>query len=93
VLGDAIDTESFISVDTPSIVLDTIKRAEDGEGLIVRFYEAEGRRGTATLRFAQAPTTVTRTNILEDPGAAVTVDGQTVSVPFGPFQVITLRCV
>lgn len=36
---------SFVSVSADCIVLDALKRAEDGQGLILRVYEAHGTRG------------------------------------------------
>src|SRR3954454_10878139 len=41
---------SFFSVEDPNLVLDTVKRAEDSDALVVRLYEAHGARGTARLR-------------------------------------------
>jgi len=40
---------SFLSVDAPNVVVSAVKRAEDGEDLIVRCYETAGRAVTATL--------------------------------------------
>ena len=36
---------SLISSNSPNIVIETIKQAEDGQGLIVRFYESQRQRG------------------------------------------------
>ena len=46
----AAEPRSFFSVDDPNLVLDTVKRAEDSDALVVRLYEAHGARGTARLR-------------------------------------------
>ncbi|MGA2983896.1 MAG: glycosyl hydrolase-related protein [Terriglobia bacterium] len=40
---------SFLSVDVPNVVVSAVKKAEDGEDIIVRCYETEGRAATATL--------------------------------------------
>ena len=40
---------SFLSVDVPNVVVSAVKKAEDGEDIIVRCYETEGRATTATL--------------------------------------------
>ena len=40
---------SFLSVDAPNVVVSTVKKAEDGDDLIVRCYETAGRPATATL--------------------------------------------
>ena len=46
---------SFASVDDANLMLDTIKRAEDSDALVLRLYEAHGARGTARVRLASAP--------------------------------------
>ena len=43
------EPRSFASIDTPNLVIDTIKHAEDGQGIILRLYECHGARGTARL--------------------------------------------
>ena len=43
---------AFAQVDDPALVLDSIKRAEDSDALILRLYEAHGGRGTARIRSA-----------------------------------------
>ena len=42
---------SLVQCDCENIVIDTVKQAEDGDGLIVRLYEAFDRRSRAALRF------------------------------------------
>ncbi|MBI1337316.1 MAG: hypothetical protein GC164_10185 [Phycisphaera sp.] len=91
-MGQPIGHEPFVTVDQPNVILDTVKRAEDGQGLIVRLYEAHGQRGKATLRFAKAPTRVSRSNIMEDAGEEIDTRDGGITVPFSPFQLLTLRC-
>src|SRR5436190_15624006 len=43
---------SFASVDDENLVLDTIKRAEDSDAIVLRLYEAHGGRGVARVRVA-----------------------------------------
>jgi alpha-mannosidase len=40
---------SFLSVDAPDVVVSVVKKAEDGDDLIVRCYETAGRAAEATL--------------------------------------------
>jgi len=44
--------QGFIQTDCSHIVVETVKPAEDGNGLIVRLYEAHNQRGGGTLSFA-----------------------------------------
>jgi alpha-mannosidase len=87
--GDA-EPRSFAAVDDPNLVIDTIKRAEDGDALVVRLYEAHGARGTAHLRLGFAVSGARFANVLEDPGEAARVDGDAIDVPYRPHQIITL---
>jgi len=47
--GDQPASASFLSVDVPDVVVSVLKKAEDGDDLIVRCYETAGRATTATL--------------------------------------------
>ena len=59
------ETEDFLKVlkifDEDSVVLSAIKRAEDGEGVVMRFYEPYGKR--TSVEFSES---VNLSNILED---------------------------
>jgi alpha-mannosidase len=47
--GSMPKADSFLAVDSPNVVVSAIKRAEDGEDLIIRCVEACGRQTDATL--------------------------------------------
>jgi alpha-mannosidase len=47
--GSMPGSASFLSVDVPNVVVSAVKKAEDGDDLIVRCYETEGRSTKATL--------------------------------------------
>jgi alpha-mannosidase len=82
---------SFMQVDASNVVIETIKRAEDGEGIIVRLYESQRKRGTFTLACAFAIAEAWRTNLLEENQEQLVIDGNQLSVPIKPYQIITLR--
>jgi alpha-mannosidase len=83
--------QSFASVDDPNLVLDTIKRAEDSDALVLRLYEAHGARGSARLRLAVPFESACRANALEDDGGAVRVDGDTLELPYRPHELLTVK--
>ena len=85
------DGKPFISVDRSNVVIETIKRAEDGNGVIVRFYETQRQRGTVTLTAGFPIAKAEIVNIIEDFQEALTPDGHQVSVFVKPFQIVTLR--
>jgi len=82
---------SLASVDDPNLVLDTIKRAEDSDDLVLRLYEAHGARGTARLRLGLPFEEALLANGLEEDAEALRVDGDTVEVPYLPHQLLTVK--
>ncbi len=54
--GTRPGADSFLSVDAPDVVVEAVKLSEDGNDVIVRSYETDGRPTTATLQmpFAKA---------------------------------------
>jgi alpha-mannosidase len=84
---------SFISVDQPHIVVETVKWAEDGNGVIVRLYESQRKRGMITLSTSFDLEKVWQTNLLEENQAALPIDQNTVKLFVKPYQIVTLRMV
>lgn len=74
--------------------MSALKQAEDGNGYILRFYEADGQDTRARIDFDQ-PMRVTETDILERPLESQTavVQGNSVTMPVGHCQILTLRFV
>ena len=83
--------ESFLKVDSPNVVIETVKQAEDGQGVIVRLYECMRRRQPVTLRAGFSLQAVQRVNLLEETLENLAVDGQEVSFTVKPYEIISLR--
>ena len=76
------------------LIVSALKRAEDGNGYILRFYEADGQDTEARIKFDQ-PMQVTETDILERPLEKQTavVEGNSVTLPVRHNRIVTLRFV
>jgi alpha-mannosidase len=73
-------------------VLTALKKAEDGNALIARFYEWAGESDNVTLTLPPGATSATLTNLMEKPeGAALSVVDGKVRVPVSPYQIQTVR--
>ena len=57
---------SLVACDAPNVIVETVKQAEDGNGIIVRLYETQRRRGTITLTTGFPLQAAARTNLLEE---------------------------
>ena len=91
--GSLPDRFGFVSTDTPSAVVDTVKRAEDGNGYIVRLYDAANRKATVTLRFGFAIQRAVLTDMLENDMQTLEVSDNAVTLPLSNFEVLTLRII
>jgi len=87
----AAGERSFFSVNSPGVVIDTVKKAEDSRHIIVRLYEAHGARGRVRLTSELPVQQVTRCNFLEDTEAKLTWSKGGVTLAMQPFQIITLK--
>lgn len=82
--------KSFLSVSHPAIVIDTLKKAEDSQAIILRLYEARGSRGRVCITSCLSVRAVWRVNLLEDELAPLEwQDG--VELDFRPFEIISLQ--
>ena len=81
---------SFVKADRPNVELVALKLAEDGNGLIVRFRETEGRATRAkVVQSLVKNARIERVTVLEEPRKdTASADG---SVFFRPFEMVTLR--
>ena len=93
--GSALPAPSLGSVDASSLIVETVKWAEDGDGIIVRLYENERARGIAGLVTGFPVRAAYRCNLMEENGAPLDVsdDGQSVRFSYRPYEIISLRLV
>ena len=84
---------SLVSCDRAGVILETVKQAEDGDGLILRFYEAFNRRGKVTFTLGIPFSRVSVCDLMEKPvsDGDLTVSGSQITVPIKNFEIVTLR--
>ncbi len=91
--GNLPESFSFVSTDAKSAVIDTVKMAEDGNGYIVRLYEAQNIREEATVFFGFDAAEVYECDCLENNLQKVETDGTSVKINMGNFEIKTLRVI
>ncbi|MDP4224348.1 MAG: glycoside hydrolase family 38 C-terminal domain-containing protein [Bacteroidota bacterium] len=87
------EEKSFFSLDAGNITITGIKRAEDGNELILRLAEVDGKGGTVSLSLPSKVSNVRRLNLLELPlenAAVPQISGNLVKVSYRPKEIITL---
>lgn len=85
------DRFSLVETDCSHVLVDTVKRSEDGRSCVVRLYEHENSTGNATLRFPWPVKKVVETNLCEEGETPVSAEGNSVTVPMGCFEIKTLK--
>ncbi|MBN1515339.1 alpha-mannosidase [Candidatus Sumerlaeota bacterium] len=86
---DGAASVSFCSVDNPNVVLETIKKAEKSDAVIVRIYEAGRTRAQGTLTFTRPVKSAAICNLLERQDAPVKVKGGAIGFDLRPFEIRT----
>ena len=86
----ALESTSFASVDDPNLVLDTIKKAEDSNAIVLRFYECHGARGTARVRLGFPAKRAAICNALEDELGALKLRDGELQLDYGPYQILSV---
>lgn len=84
---------SYFQVDNPALILDTVKKAEDSNDLIIRLYEARGTQGSARITTSLPLEGVRACNLLEEATefAPVQVSSGGFTVDFRPFQLLSFQ--
>lgn len=85
---------SLVRCDHGNVMIETVKQAEDSRDLIVRLYEAHGRRGLVTLSFGIPLKSVTLCDLMEHdlPDGKLEIRNNQVTVPARGFEIVTLKC-
>lgn len=81
---------SYASVDQKNVVLETIKRAENGDGTVLRLYESENARTNTVLHVPAGITKVYSCNLLEEIEEELSVTGGKVSFLIKPYEIKTI---
>jgi alpha-mannosidase len=86
--------DASLSLSPDNFILSALKKAEDGDAFIVRFYEAYGLASRAVLTLPQAVKSAVRVDLLEMDllgAAAPTIQGNSVTLDVKPREVVTLK--
>jgi alpha-mannosidase len=84
---------SLVEVDTPQVVVEAIKRAEDSDATIVRLYESWGGRRRARLRTTLPASRAFLCDLLERDREEVRVREGVIDLELTPFKILTLKLV
>jgi len=89
--GSLPSSHSFFQIDRPGAVIETIKVTEDGDGIIVRLYEAAGERGGVTLSTTLPARKAWLADLLENEQKALPLKDGSLRLDLTPFEIVTVK--
>lgn len=84
---------SLVTMDSESTILETVKKAEDGSGLILRFYEYGNRRDRVKVTFNQKINKVVECNLIEEKIQDISNNQNSFIFEIKPFEIKTCKIV
>jgi alpha-mannosidase len=82
---------SFVQVERDNVVLTAIKKSEDDDSLVLRFYEWAGMEADVRLQLPAEVQSASETDLMERSIASLAVHNNAVTVPTKPYEIKTLK--
>ncbi|MCP4140374.1 MAG: hypothetical protein GY755_08815 [Chloroflexi bacterium] len=82
---------SFLSCSAENIVLEAMKDAEDGKGVILRLVEQHNKGGSVKLHFDRPVRKAWTCDLMESDEAEIQADGCELELQISPCEIVTLR--
>jgi alpha-mannosidase len=89
--GHAGCQNNFVWVDKSNVIIETVKMAEDDDGIIVRLYESENAKTKAHIFFGEKISSVESCNCLEEIKQTIETDGEGFEITVKPYEIQTYR--
>lgn len=80
----------FVTCDDASVVIESVKKAEDGDAIVVRLYECHNTRGRTELLCARNVRRAWLANLDEKPLTELEIQDDSVKFEFRPFEILTI---
>ena len=85
-------SREFLKLSPSNLILTAMKKSEDDEDVVIRFYEAEGRQAIAKVLLFKAIKQAWKTNLIEEEPEALPVkpDGS-LELKVAPWEIVTIK--
>jgi alpha-mannosidase len=80
-----------VQVQPDNIIVSALKKSEDDNSLVLRFYEWAGKQGDVTLRLPAGVQSASETNMIEKTEGNLAVHDNTVTIPTRPYEIQTIK--
>ncbi len=83
--------KTLLTADAPNVIIDTVKKADREDALIVRMYECAGTNASFTLNADMPVAKVSECDLLERDLSAIKHDGGSIALTMKPFELKTIK--
>ena len=90
-VGTLPSEHSFIGVDADNVVLTAIKKSEDDDSLVLRFYEWAGKEADVKLHLPPGAQAASETDLMEKPISDLALRNDSVTVHTKPYEIKTVK--
>lgn len=82
----------FVDVDTDHVIIETVKKAEEGDAVVVRLYEfKQNRNQQVNLSFGQPIQKAVECNLMEEDEKEVAYTKEKLTFPVTPYEIKTFK--
>jgi alpha-mannosidase len=82
---------SFVQIEADNVVLTALKKCEDDDSLILRFYEWAGKDGNVKLHLPPGARSISETDLMEKVTGALPLQEGAVVVHTKPYEIKTVK--
>lgn len=83
--------DSLVHTGSDHVLIDTVKRSEDGKAVVIRLYEYKNRKGSAELIFGRPVVRIAETNLCEEGETQIQAEQDRLTFDIGCFEIKTFK--
>jgi alpha-mannosidase len=86
-------SHSLVQIEPGNVILTAVKKAEESDALVFRFFEFEGKTGEVRLHFPEAATRAAQVNLMEKQDAPLSLQdgGKQTTLTVHPYEIVTVK--
>jgi alpha-mannosidase len=89
--GSLAAEHSFLQATPDNVIVTAMKKAEDENALVVRFYEWAGKDSEVTIQLPPGAESAAETDLMEKPLGNLSVSNGRVSIHTKPYEIKTIK--
>jgi alpha-mannosidase len=89
--GALAPEHSFVQVQADNVIVTALKKAEDENALVLRYYEWAGKQAEVTVQLPAGAQSASETNLMEKPTVNLQVSSGAVKAPTKPYEIKTIK--